>query len=152
VQATLVIVECYLSAITVNMSNVIVESYAINMLVGLALAGLFQFMRALTIILFMNVELNWTKLYQYPKPRLKNTERQLMVRPCFPSVYLESKLSEIKTISELVVVVNDVWKVGDFVDWWTDGCYWSGRLTKALGNDKYKVTCLFYLVLIHKMV
>lgn len=88
---------------------------------------------------FPDEKLNWTKLYQYPKPRLKNTERQLMVRPCFPSVYLESKLSEIKTISELVVAVNDVWKVGDFVDWWTDGCYWSGRLTKALGNDKYQI-------------
>jgi hypothetical protein len=151
VQGTLVIVECYLSAITVNMSNVIVDSYAINMLVRLA-PGLFQFMQALTIILFMNVELNWTKLYQYPKPRLKNTGRQLMVRPYFPSVYLESKLSEIKTISEVVVVVNDVWKVGDFVDWWTDGCYWSGRLSKELGNDKYQVTCLFYLVLIHKLL
>ncbi|XP_011029861.1 PREDICTED: uncharacterized protein LOC105129476 isoform X2 [Populus euphratica] len=88
---------------------------------------------------FPDEKLNWTKLYQYPKPRLKNTERQLMVRPYFPSVYLESKLSEIKTISEVVVVVNDVWKVGDFVDWWTDGCYWSGRLTKALGNDKYQI-------------
>ena len=108
-------------------------------------------MLALTIILFMNVELNWTQLYQYPKPRLKNLERQLMVRPCFPSVYRENKLSEIKTISEVVVVVNDVWKVGDFVDWWTDGCYWSGRLTKALGNEKYLVS-LFYLVLIHKLL
>ncbi|KAL3582540.1 hypothetical protein D5086_016872 [Populus alba] len=88
---------------------------------------------------FPDEKLNWTKLYQYPKPRLKNTERQLMVRPYFPSVYLESKLSEIKTISEVVVVVNDVWKVGDFVDWWTDGCYWSGRLTKELGNDKYQI-------------
>ena len=133
------------------MPNVIVESNAINMLVGLALAGLLQFMLALTIILFMNVELKWTKLYQYPKPRLKNLERQLMVRPCFPSVYRENKLSEIKTISEVVVVVNDVWKVGDFVDWWTDGCYWSGRLTKALGNEKYLVS-LFYLVLIHKLL
>lgn len=88
---------------------------------------------------FPDEKLNWTKLYQYPKPRLKNTERQLMVRPYFPSVYLESKLSEIKTISEVVVVVNDVWKVGDFVDWWTDACYWSGRLTKELGNDKYQI-------------
>ncbi|KAJ6318709.1 hypothetical protein OIU76_014129 [Salix suchowensis] len=88
---------------------------------------------------FPDEKLNWTKLYQYPKPRLKNTERQLMVRPCFPSVYRENKLSEIKTISEVVVVVNDVWKVGDFVDWWTDGCYWSGRLTKALGNEKYLI-------------
>eukprot|EP00258_Populus_trichocarpa_P046097 XP_024462116.1 uncharacterized protein LOC7473458 isoform X3 [Populus trichocarpa] len=56
---------------------------------------------------FPDEKLNWTKLYQYPKPRLKNTGRQLMV--------------------------------GDFVDWWTDGCYWSGRLSKELGNDKYQI-------------
>ncbi|CAK7327204.1 unnamed protein product [Dovyalis caffra] len=91
---------------------------------------------------FPDEKVKWTKLHQYPKPRLKNTERQLMVRPCFPSVYRESKLPEIKAISEVVVIVNDVWNVGDLVDWWTDDCYWSGTLTEALGNGKFQIDLL----------
>lgn len=85
----------------------------------------------------MYTELKCTKVYQYPQYRRSNDKRQLMVRPCFPPIHRQSQLPE--TISEVVVVVNDVWKVGDLVDWWSDDCYWSGRLTKALENDKFKV-------------
>ncbi|XVF28665.1 hypothetical protein REPUB_Repub15cG0049700 [Reevesia pubescens] len=62
-----------------------------------------------------------------------------MVRPCFPSVYRDSQMPNVSTISEVVVIVNDVWKVGDLVDWWTDNCFWSGRITEKLGVEKVKI-------------
>ena len=90
------------------------------------------------IDLFPFTEIRWTKLYQKGS-KSKNVERTLMVRPCFPSVYRESQMPDVNTISEVVVIVNDVWKVGDLVDWWTDNCFWSGRITEKLGNEKVKV-------------
>ena len=65
-----------------------------------------------------------------------------MVRPCFPSIYHVSQKPDINTIAKVMVLVNDVWKVGDEVDWWTDGCYWSGRVTQLLGYDKVRVIFL----------
>ena len=62
-----------------------------------------------------------------------------MVRPSFPTVYHESEKPDVNTISDVIVIVDNVWKVGDLVDWWADGCYWSGRVTNILGNDQVKV-------------
>ncbi|KAJ9700584.1 hypothetical protein PVL29_006069 [Vitis rotundifolia] len=90
---------------------------------------------------FPDEKLNWTKLYQKPQisnSKLKEKKRQLMVRPCFPSIYHVSQKPDINTIAKVMVLVNDVWKVGDEVDWWTDGCYWSGRVTQLLGYDKVR--------------
>ncbi|XWS13804.1 hypothetical protein CRYUN_Cryun36dG0069900 [Craigia yunnanensis] len=83
-------------------------------------------------------EIRWTKLYQKGS-KSKNVEQTLMVRPCFPSVYRESRKPDVNTISEVIVIVNDAWKVGDLVDWWTDNCFWSGRITEKLGNEKVKI-------------
>lgn len=94
---------------------------------------------------FPDEKLNWTKLYQKPpisKSKLKEKRRQLMLRPCFPPIYHVSQKPDINTITEVIVLVNDVWKVGDEVDWWTDGCYWSGRVTQLLGYDKVKIDLL----------
>lgn len=66
-----------------------------------------------------------------------------MLRPYFPPVYHESTMPDVNTIAEVVVLVGDVWKVGDLVDWWKDGCYWSGRVTEVLGNEKVKVILIF---------
>ncbi|XP_028055205.1 uncharacterized protein LOC114259392 isoform X5 [Camellia sinensis] len=64
-------------------------------------------------------EIKSTRIYQVPptsrRPKEKNIPRQLMVRP------------------------GGVWKVGDLVDWFTDGCYWSGRVTQILDNDKVEI-------------
>ncbi|GKU85814.1 hypothetical protein SLEP1_g434 [Rubroshorea leprosula] len=65
-----------------------------------------------------------------------------MVRPPFPKVYHASQLPDIKTISELIVVVNDVWKVGDSVDWFTDGCFWCGRIKEMLGKEMARIELL----------
>ncbi|XVF62942.1 hypothetical protein PTKIN_Ptkin09bG0049300 [Pterospermum kingtungense] len=52
-----------------------------------------------------------------------------MVRPCFPCVCRESQMPDVNTLSE----------VGDLVDWWTDYCFWSGRITEKLGDEKVKI-------------
>lgn len=96
---------------------------------------------ALEFFDFPDEKISWTQVYQKPpyKTRGKEIRRQLMVRPCFPPFYQESKLPDIGTISELPVIVVDVWKVGDLVDWWSDDCYWSGRITKVLSDDKVQI-------------
>lgn len=69
-----------------------------------------------------------------------------MVRPQFPQVYREKQLSDVSTNSQLevTVVVNDVWKVGDLVDWWKDNCYWSGKIIAVLGDEVVKVLLFTY--------
>lgn len=102
-----------------------------------------------SINIFPFAEIRWTKLYQKGS-KSKNAERTLMVRPCFPTVHRESQMPDVNTISEVVVIVNDVWKVGDLVDWWTDNCFWSGRITEKLGDEKVKVMCFTYALMILK--
>ncbi|KAK8471876.1 hypothetical protein PHAVU_002G055200 [Phaseolus vulgaris] len=65
-----------------------------------------------------------------------------MLRPSFPTFSRESEKLDSNAILEVIVIVNNKWKVGDLVDWYTDGCYWSGILTKILGNDKVEINLL----------
>lgn len=69
-----------------------------------------------------------------------------MVRPQFPRVCREKQLSDVSTNSQLevTVVVNDVWKVGDLVDWWKDNCYWSGKIISILGDEEVEVLLFTY--------
>ncbi|PKA62931.1 hypothetical protein AXF42_Ash007727 [Apostasia shenzhenica] len=62
-----------------------------------------------------------------------------MIRPQYPPVYYESELPDTLPTPDLIVIVNDPWKVGDLVDWWCDGCSWSGRITKIIAKDKVQV-------------
>ncbi|GAV85725.1 hypothetical protein CFOL_v3_29159, partial [Cephalotus follicularis] len=94
---------------------------------------------------FPDEKIRWTKIYQKPPYsgcKSKERKRQLMVRPNFPPVYRESQMPDVCTISDVIVIVNDIWKVGDLVDWWTDGCYWSGRVTDMLGDEKVRIELL----------
>ncbi|XVE81778.1 hypothetical protein DITRI_Ditri15bG0093300 [Diplodiscus trichospermus] len=93
---------------------------------------------ALEYIDFPDEKILWTRLYQKGS-KAKNARLTLMVRPQFPSLYRESQMPDVNTILEEVVIVNDVWKVGDLVDWWTDNCFWSGRITEKLGDEKFKI-------------
>lgn len=65
-----------------------------------------------------------------------------MVRPCFPTIHRKGELHDVNTISE-VVVIDGAWNLGDLVDWWTDGCFWSAKITKLLQNDKVEVILIF---------
>ncbi|KAK1281827.1 hypothetical protein QJS10_CPB22g00285 [Acorus calamus] len=84
--------------------------------------------------------LHWSKLYQ-KTPWLCSGEKKtmLMMRPSFPQFYHESEKFDLDDISDVIAIINDVWKVGDMVDWWSDHCYWSGRVTQLLGKDKVEV-------------
>ncbi|KAF3644072.1 putative cellulose synthase-like protein G2-like [Capsicum annuum] len=83
-------------------------------------------------------KLTWTKLYQYPPYNVgKSKEKmQLMLRPQYPSVKLKIEISDISSVSEATVVSDGNWQAGDLVDWWANGCYWSGRLIKLLGSNE----------------
>lgn len=88
------------------------------------------------------------KLYQKPPKSIgksKGLNRELMVRPSFPTIYHESEKFDVNTTTEVIVIVDNVWRVGDLVDWWTDDCYWCGRVTKILENGKVQVIFIFVL-------
>ncbi|KAK9137730.1 hypothetical protein Sjap_008324 [Stephania japonica] len=90
---------------------------------------------------FPDEKIKFSKAYQNPmkvKASHKVNEMHLMVRPHFPTIFCESEMPSNLTLSEVVAIVK-VWKVGDLVDWWTDGCYWSGTITHLLGEDKVKL-------------
>ncbi|KAJ8531486.1 hypothetical protein K7X08_026920 [Anisodus acutangulus] len=80
----------------------------------------------------------WTKLYQYPPYNVGKSKekRQLMLRPQYPSVKLKNEVSDVSSISEATVFADGNWQAGDLVDWWANGCYWSGHLTKLFGNGE----------------
>ncbi|CAN6547829.1 unnamed protein product [Malus baccata var. baccata] len=90
---------------------------------------------------FPDEKVKWTRVYQKipgVNKKSKSLKVQLMLRPRFPPIYNRSTIPDANTRAEVVVIVNDDWKVGDLVDWWKDGCYWSGRITEILGNESLK--------------
>lgn len=88
---------------------------------------------------FPDEEITWTKLYQRPpKPQGQN-KLELMVRPSFPPYFRESERPDSYPASDIVALVDDDWRVGDLVDWWSDGCFWSAKVTKLLKRDKVMV-------------
>ncbi|KAF3785170.1 hypothetical protein EJ110_NYTH28759 [Nymphaea thermarum] len=94
---------------------------------------------------FPDEKVGWMRLYEKPhiaKGGLQQNKLQLMIRPCFPKSYLESEAPNLDNISEVVVVYRDTWKVGDHVDWWYEGCYWTAQITDLIGSDKVQVALL----------
>ncbi|XP_042456399.1 uncharacterized protein LOC122040968 isoform X1 [Zingiber officinale] len=86
-------------------------------------------------------EITWTKLYQkLPQQHNRanaNGNLELMVRPSFPPIFKESQLPVIfPASSDVIAIVSDTWKIGDLVDWWFQNCYWSGKISKILEDDK----------------
>ena len=92
-------------------------------------------------------EITWTKIYDVPpyvkKSRLK--KKQMMLRPQYPLLYHKSEPPPVNSISEICVVIDGAWKVGDMVDWYKDDCYWSARIIEVLSNDKVQVVVLFQI-------
>ncbi|KAI8566388.1 hypothetical protein RHMOL_Rhmol02G0036800 [Rhododendron molle] len=101
--------------------------------------GIMEF--ALEFYDFPDDKVKWTRIYQVPKigrKRATKVEKMLMLRPQYPPICSETE-AHADTISEVKVARNGVWNVGDLVDWWSDGCYWSGKVTKILGDEKVQV-------------
>lgn len=69
----------------------------------------------------------------------QKAKRELMLRPHFPGYFHESDLPDLSTISEVIVAVADVWRVGDLVDWFFSGCFWSGTITDIIDDKRAKV-------------
>ncbi|GAB4843221.1 hypothetical protein Ancab_013188 [Ancistrocladus abbreviatus] len=90
---------------------------------------------------FPDEKIKWTRVYQIPPKGNNKTgeKRELMVRPHYPRIYTESEMPDVNTLSEVIVVTDRVWKVGDLVDWFTDGCFWSGRVTDIINENMVKV-------------
>lgn len=104
---------------------------------------------AFDVSLYLFAELTWIKVYQKPPylgKKSKSAKGQPMVRPDFPPFYCESEKPNTSAISGVVVLVDDAWKVGDLVDWLTDGCYWSAKVNEILEDGKDgKVKVIFSL-------
>ncbi|KAL9240349.1 hypothetical protein vseg_014582 [Gypsophila vaccaria] len=85
--------------------------------------------------------LEWLNLCEVPKINddLKKAKRELMLRPQFPPIYRESELPDTNAISDVAIVVDGRWSVGDMVDWWEEGCYWAGTITKSLGDETVEI-------------
>nr|XP_027116452.1 uncharacterized protein LOC113734236 isoform X3 [Coffea arabica]XP_027116453.1 uncharacterized protein LOC113734236 isoform X3 [Coffea arabica]XP_027116454.1 uncharacterized protein LOC113734236 isoform X3 [Coffea arabica]XP_027116455.1 uncharacterized protein LOC113734236 isoform X3 [Coffea arabica] len=82
------------------------------------------------------------RLYQLPPvghKRRSGVERELMLRPPFPPIYHEGQLPPANETSEVIVITEAIWNVGDLVDWWKDQCFWSGKVTQILGNEEAMV-------------
>lgn len=93
--------------------------------------------------------------YQVPVPYRgieKKKQRMLMIRPSYPPMYHENEVPCLSDISEVAVIVNDAWKVGDLVEWWTNDCYWSGRIKQLVGDDKAMVIIFNWFLLLHLTV
>ncbi|XP_030512980.1 uncharacterized protein LOC115727014 isoform X1 [Rhodamnia argentea] len=92
---------------------------------------------------FPDEKITWTNVYEKsphsPVDAKLKRKKQLMVRPRFPSVYHRSEMPNGRSISDVAVIVDDDWKVGDMVDWWSDDCYWSGRVTEVLADKKFQI-------------
>ncbi|XP_051130387.1 uncharacterized protein LOC127250937 [Andrographis paniculata] len=88
---------------------------------------------------FPDEKQKWTKLYQMPphtSRKAREKSRELILRPHYPAIYSEKQIPDVNMNSEVAVIVDNSWKVGDLVDWFTTGCYWSGTITKLLDDDK----------------
>ncbi|XP_073138074.1 uncharacterized protein [Henckelia pumila] len=87
---------------------------------------------------FPEEKLEWVELYQMAPYHVGKTreKKELMLRPPYPPIYRKSQMPLVGEISEVTVIVDDTWKVGDLVDWWKDDCYWSGSITGLFGNCK----------------
>uniref|UniRef100_A0A1J3F6W0 Agenet domain-containing protein n=1 Tax=Noccaea caerulescens TaxID=107243 RepID=A0A1J3F6W0_NOCCA len=83
--------------------------------------------------------LHTTKVYQ--KLEGEN-EKYLMIRPLFPRQCHENEVLVKEDGLEEALVVHDLWKVGDLVDWWKDHCYWCGTVLEVKEDESVKIELL----------
>ncbi|KAM0909594.1 hypothetical protein ACQ4PT_014721 [Festuca glaucescens] len=68
-----------------------------------------------------------------------STSCQIMLRPSFAQWCREGQVPEHFSKSELIVTVCDTWKVGDWVEWLYEDCYWTAKIIKVLTKDVVQV-------------
>ncbi|KAI3937765.1 hypothetical protein MKW92_030970, partial [Papaver armeniacum] len=66
-------------------------------------------------------------------------KKHLMLRPSYPQIYHQSQMPDVSAITEVVGIVDRPWKVGDMVDWFKDGCYWSACITNIQNDEIVQV-------------
>lgn len=91
-------------------------------------------------------EIEWIEIYQKPpkgSSKLNELKKELILRPHYPKIYHVNELPDPNTISEVIVAVHGVWRVGDSVDWLSEGCFWSATVTETISNNKVKVKDLW---------
>lgn len=62
-----------------------------------------------------------------------------MLRPSYPELYWGDQVPEQFPKSNVIVSVCDTLKVGDLVEWLSEGSYWTAKVTKLLSEDMVKV-------------
>ncbi|KAL6865335.1 hypothetical protein ACP4OV_016486 [Aristida adscensionis] len=84
----------------------------------------------------------WIRLFQKNPACCKqeSTESsEIMIRPSFPKWYWGSQVPELFPSSDVIAAVDESWKVGDLVDWLSEDCYWSAKITKLLNEGMVEV-------------
>ncbi|XP_048565948.1 uncharacterized protein LOC125545937 isoform X1 [Triticum urartu] len=86
----------------------------------------------------------WNRLFKIP-PKCRNQKasqnREIMLRPPFPRWCWENDIAELGPQTDVVAVVSSPWKVGDLIDWWYTDCFWTGKITELMSDDKVKIIC-----------
>ncbi|CAN6340557.1 unnamed protein product [Urochloa humidicola] len=82
----------------------------------------------------------WVRIFEKNRSNQNSREStQLMIRPSFPQWYYGHEAPEQFTDNDVAAIVDEAWKVGDLVDWFSEGCFWSGTITKLLDEDMMEV-------------
>ncbi|KAK3137542.1 hypothetical protein QOZ80_5BG0453720 [Eleusine coracana subsp. coracana] len=85
----------------------------------------------------------WIRLFQKNLTSSKQrSSDQIMIRPSFPQWHREDKVPEQLPNNDVIAIVHETWKVGDKVDWCSEGCYWSGIITMFVKSDVVTVKLL----------
>ncbi|WVZ96190.1 hypothetical protein U9M48_041859 [Paspalum notatum var. saurae] len=87
-------------------------------------------------------EMEWVGVFQKnPASSNQNSgeSTEIMIRPSFPQWYYGHEVPEQLPVSDVTAIVDETWKVGDLVDWFKQGCFWSGKITKLLNKDMIKI-------------
>ncbi|MCL7021964.1 hypothetical protein MKW94_000566 [Papaver nudicaule] len=83
---------------------------------------------------------SWVQVYLSPDEEHNDyNKRHLMLRPSYPQIYHRSQMPGVREISEMVGIVDGSWEVGDLVDWFKDGCYWSGCITEVIDDENVQI-------------
>lgn len=76
----------------------------------------------------------WINLYEHhsslAEKRSDSENKHLMLRPSYPQICHQSQMPDTCVVLETVGIVDGTWEVGDMVDWFRKGCYWSAQIAR----------------------